>query len=193
MLTLAHMNLLSYIIYLGWFLSEILLHRVLRGGDTADRKKQDKGSLAYIWIVVIVFLNVAVLVSVKTPYYIMQGMTINRMGLAVILLGMILRFVAVAQLGRLFTVVVTIRKDHHLKKDGLYGMLRHPSYAGSLLSFLGFGLSLNNWPALAIAFIPVFAAFVYRMNVEEKMMTAQFGEEYKIYMKHTSRIIPWVY
>ena len=187
------MNLLSYIIYLGWFLSEILLHRVLRGGDTGDRKKQDKGSLAYIWIVVIAFLNVAVLVSVKTPYYIMQGMAINRMGLAVILLGMILRFVAVAQLGRLFTVVVTIRKDHHLKKDGLYGMLRHPSYAGSLLSFLGFGLSLNNWPALAIAFIPVFAAFVYRMNVEEEMMTAQFGEEYKIYMKHTSRVIPWVY
>jgi len=89
--------------------------------------------------------------------------------------------------------VVTIRKDHHIKKDGLYGILRHPSYAGSLLSFLGFGLSVNNWLALAIVFIPVLTVFIYRMNVEEKMLTAQFGEEYTDYMKHTSRIVPWIY
>jgi protein-S-isoprenylcysteine O-methyltransferase Ste14 len=187
------MNALSSIIYLAWFISEIMLHRILRGGDQADKKKQDKGSLAFIWIVIIVFINIAVLVAIKTPYAIIPGQLMNRVGLSVILLGMILRFVSIVQLGRLFTVVVTIRKDHRIKKDGLYSILRHPSYAGSLLSFLGFGLSLNNWLGLAISFIPVFAVFIYRMNVEEKMLTEQFGEEYTEYMKHTSRIIPWIY
>lgn len=187
------MNSLSSIIYLVWFLSEILLHRILRGGDQADKKKQDKGSLAFIWIVIIVCINIAAIVAIKTPYIIMPGPLMNRIGLSVILLGMILRFVSIMQLGRLFTVVVTIRKDHQIKKDGLYGLLRHPAYAGSLLSFLGFGLSVNNWLALAIIFIPVLIVFIYRMNVEEKMLTAQFGEEYTVYMKRTRRILPWVY
>lgn len=187
------MNILSSIIYFAWFLSEILLHRILRGGDQADKKKQDKGSLAYIWIVIMVVINVAIYVSFKTHFYILAGMLMNRVGLSVILLGMVLRFVSIAQLGRLFTVVVTIRKDHYIKKDGVYRVLRHPSYAGSLLSLLGFGLSLNNWLALAIVFIPVLSVFIYRMGVEEKMLVAQFGEEYTNYMKHTRRIIPWIY
>lgn len=187
------MNMLSSIIYFAWFLSEILLHRILRGKDTDDKKKKDQGSLAFIWIVIIVFINISVLVSAKTVYPILAGPDMNRIGLSVILLGMVLRFVAIAQLGRLFTVNVTIRKDHHIKQDGLYRILRHPSYAGSLLSFLGFGLSQNNWLGLAIVFIPVFVAFVYRMNIEEKVLSAQFGEEYTAYMKHTSRVIPWIY
>ena len=187
------MNLVSSIIYLAWFLSEILLHRILRGGAQTDKKKQDKGSLAYIWLVIIVFLNLAVFLAYKTRYIIVAGPLMTRIGLTVILLGMILRFAAIQQLGRLFTVVVTIRKDHTLKTDGLYSLLRHPAYTGSLLSFLGFGLALNNWLALAAAFIPVLAAFIHRINVEEKMLTTQFGEEYINYKKRTSRLVPWIY
>jgi len=187
------MMTLSTIIYFAWFLSEILLQRILRGKDLEDKKKQDKGSLAFIWIVIIVFINIAAIVAAKTNYPIVPGVLMNRIGLSVILVGMILRFVAIMQLGRLFTVNVTIRKDHHIKKTGLYSILRHPSYAGSLLSFLGFGLSVNNWLGLVIAFVPVFVVFVYRMNIEEKVLTDQFGEEYTTYMKHTSRIIPWIY
>lgn len=185
--------MLSSIIYFVWFLSEILLHRILRGGDSADKKKQDKGSLAFIWIVIVIFINAAVYISFKTHYPIQDGTGMNYIGLSVILLGMFLRFYAIASLGRLFTVVVTIRKDHHVKKDGIYSVLRHPSYAGSLLSFLGFGLSLNNWVSLLIAFVPVLLTFVHRMNIEEKMLLQEFGEEYSDYMKHTSRIIPWIY
>jgi protein-S-isoprenylcysteine O-methyltransferase Ste14 len=187
------MDLLSGIVYLLWFLSEILLHRLLRGGDASDKKKQDKGSLLIIWIIIIVFINISVIVSARTSYPILPSIALNRIGLAVILAGMAFRFVSIAQLGRLFTVVVTIRKDHRLKKDGLYSVLRHPAYTGSLLSFLGFGLSENNWLGLAIVFIPVLAAFVHRMNLEEQTLLTQFGDEYRDYMKHTARLIPWIY
>ncbi|CAL1518043.1 isoprenylcysteine carboxylmethyltransferase family protein [Chitinophaga sp. MM2321] len=186
-------SLVSTIIYLVWFLSEVLLHRILRGGDTTDKKKQDRGSLALIWVIIIICVNIAVYLSFKTYDPIMHSAEISYIGLSVILLGMILRYIAIASLGRLFTVVVTIRKDHQLKKDGLYSVLRHPAYTGSLLSFLGFGLSLNNWISLGVAFVPVFITFIYRMNVEEKMLTEKFGDEYKDYIKHTSRIVPWVY
>ncbi|MEO8852326.1 MAG: isoprenylcysteine carboxylmethyltransferase family protein [Ginsengibacter sp.] len=59
-------------------------------------------------------------------------------GIAIIILGIILRLIAVASLGKFFTVDVTIRQNHRLKKDGIYKYLRHPSYFASLLSFIGF-------------------------------------------------------
>jgi protein-S-isoprenylcysteine O-methyltransferase Ste14 len=33
----------------------------------------------------------------------------------------------------------------------------------------------------------------YRMAVEEKLLTEQFGDEYRLYARTTKRIIPGVY
>ncbi|MCW3465372.1 methyltransferase family protein [Chitinophaga nivalis] len=187
------MNLLPSVIYLAWFLSEILLHRLLRGGDSADKKKQDKSSLLIIWIIIMISVNSAVALTFVIAHPIVRHIPLPAIGLGMIILGMLLRFAAIRQLGRLFTVVVTIRKDHQVKTDGLYRLIRHPAYTGSLLSFLGFALSLNNWYSLFLVFIPVTAAFIYRMNIEEEMLLSQFGQTYKDYMQRTKRVIPWVY
>ncbi|WP_161596747.1 methyltransferase family protein [Chitinophaga vietnamensis] len=188
------MSLISYIVYFAWLLSEILLHRLLRGGKSSDKKKQDRGSLALIWIVLIICLNIAVVITQFSSYPIVHdGRTMHYIGLAIIIAGMLFRYAAIASLGRLFTVVVTIREGHTIKKDGLYKLIRHPAYAGSLLSFLGFGLSLNNWIGLLVAFVPVLFSFIYRMNIEEKMLLEQFGEAYSDYMRTTKRVLPWIY
>ena len=92
-----------------------------------------------------------------------------------------------------FTVDVTIRDDHKIKKDGLYRLIRHPSYSGSILSFIGFGISLNNWISLFIISLPVIFAMIHRIKVEEKLLVARFGKEYVDYMRKTFRLIPWIY
>ncbi|HEX3315702.1 MAG TPA: isoprenylcysteine carboxylmethyltransferase family protein, partial [Gemmataceae bacterium] len=61
-------------------------------------------------------------------------------GLVLLTLGGTLRIAAVFELGRRFTGLVAIQKDHHLKTDGLYRWIRHPSYAGMLLYTAGFML-----------------------------------------------------
>jgi protein-S-isoprenylcysteine O-methyltransferase Ste14 len=106
---------------------------------------------------------------------------------------MIIRFIAIYSLGRFFTVDLTIKDNHKIKKDGLYRLLRHPSYSGSLLSFLGYGLSLNDWISLIVIFIPVTIAFLYRIRIEEKLLTDQFGNDYIDYMKKTNCLIPFIY
>jgi protein-S-isoprenylcysteine O-methyltransferase Ste14 len=63
----------------------------------------------------------------------------------------------------------------------------------SLLTFLGLGLSLNNWAALLIAFIPPFFAFSYRIKIEENVLANEFGQEYTEYRKQTKKLIPFVY
>jgi protein-S-isoprenylcysteine O-methyltransferase Ste14 len=78
-------------------------------------------------------------------------------------------------------------------QSGFYKHLRHPSYTGALLSFAGLGLSMNNWLSLILIFIPVLFAFIHRMNIEEKVLTGQFGKQYSDYIGKTNRIVPFVY
>jgi protein-S-isoprenylcysteine O-methyltransferase Ste14 len=118
---------------------------------------------------------------------------IGYLGLLTIVSGMILRFFSIRTLGKFFTVNLGTESDHKLVKKGLYSYIRHPSYTGSLMSFLGMGLSLNNWYSLFVIFIPVFVTFMYRINVEEKLLLDQFGTEYQEYTDHTKRLIPFIY
>jgi len=114
-------------------------------------------------------------------------------GSALIVVGMIIRFIAIRTLGKFFTVNLALHGDHTLIKAGLYKYIRHPSYSGSLLSFLGFGLSLNNWLSLMIIIVPILITFINRINIEEKLLENQFGTEYSDYKKKTERLIPFLY
>ena len=106
---------------------------------------------------------------------------------------MTLRFISVFTLGKMFTVDVTIRENHQIKTDGVYRYIRHPSYTGSLLSFTGLGLNWNNWLSLITLFVLITISFIYRIRVEEKLLTGQFGSKYLDYMKKTYRLLPWIY
>jgi protein-S-isoprenylcysteine O-methyltransferase Ste14 len=107
-----------------------------------------------------------------------------------IALGLAIRWIAIVSLGRMFTVDVAITRGHRLVRGGIYGVIRHPSYAGSLLSFLGLGLAFSNYLSAATIFIPICIAFLYRIHVEERTLAATFGDEYRDYCASTKRLIP---
>ncbi|MCE1198030.1 MAG: isoprenylcysteine carboxylmethyltransferase family protein [Marinilabiliales bacterium] len=183
---------LFWLVWTLWLLSEILLNRSMRSG-VKDRKGKDKGSLRLIWFVIFLAIALGVLSSIVVRWPIGEGWQVPIGGLALILIGMAIRFYAIASLGRFFTVDVTIREGHVIKKDGIYRIIRHPSYLGSLISFLGLGVSLNNWLSLAVIVVLITLSFVRRIHVEEQALVDQFGEDYQAYKRHTYRLIPWVY
>ncbi|AHF15896.1 isoprenylcysteine carboxyl methyltransferase [Niabella soli DSM 19437] len=115
------------------------------------------------------------------------------MGLGLLILGILLRFFIIASLGKFFTTNVTIRQEHVLKTDGCYKYIRHPAYAASLLSFAGFGISLNNQIALLVVLIAVRLAFYNRIRIEERLLVKHFGQQYIDYGKHTWRLIPFIF
>jgi len=186
------MQLFFYIVYLCWLLSEIILNRLLRSGG-GDQPLKGKHSLTYIWITVIVATAAGGQIAYHTYFPLLKWWATGIAGIVLILLGMLLRFMAIASLGRFFTVDVAIREGHTIKQDGLYKYIRHPAYTGSLLSFLGFGISLNNWISLLVVMVPVTTAFLYRIRLEEEMLSAAFGEAYEAYKRRTCRLIPGVY
>jgi protein-S-isoprenylcysteine O-methyltransferase Ste14 len=54
-------------------------------------------------------------------------------------------------------------------------MVRHPSYTGVLLAFVGLALSLGNWAALLVILLPIGVAFIHRMNVRRMPWRARLA------------------
>jgi protein-S-isoprenylcysteine O-methyltransferase Ste14 len=180
------------IIWSLWFISEILLNRIFRSGNK-DKKNLDRGTIRIIWITISIANSIGILSAIFLKFPISSHLLIPYFGLFLIAGGMIFRFISILSLGKYFTVDVTIRDDHRIKKDGLYQIIRHPSYTGSILSFIGFGISLNNWISLFIISLLVISAMLHRIKVEEKLLVDEFGNEYVDYMKKTYRLVPWIY
>ena len=175
-----------------WFVSEILLNKLLRAGKSVEQK-YDKGSLRLIWMTIGAANTLAILAATFTKIPISHLMWVPMGGLILIVFGMIIRFISIISLGRFFTVDVSIRENHTIKQTGMYKIIRHTSYLGSLLSFIGFGISLNNWISLTVISVLVTCVMLYRIAIEEKALIKQFGHEYEAYMTRTYRLIPWIY
>ena len=178
--------------YSLWILSEISLS-LFRRSEKSDNKNADKGSLGLIWVIIIIANTLSYNVSGWIHLPLSADPAIRYVGLALIIVGMILRLTIVASLGKFFTVNVTILEDHKLKQDGFYKYVRHPSYSASLLSFIGYGVSLNNWISLVIVSAAALTAFLIRIKIEEKTLIDHFGSEYVEYKNKTKRLIPFVY
>ena len=187
------MSLLLIAVSAVWVISEILLALGKRSGSP-DAKRQDRFSLGYLWIVLTLAITAANVCAqsgfghLPADHRVMTGI-----GLLVILLGLGLRWTAILTLKKYFTVDISIVRDHQLIDHGVYHLIRHPAYTGSLLSFLGLGLALSNWLSLLIIVIPITLAFLYRIRVEEKALRSALGESYARYSLTTKRLIPLIY
>lgn len=186
------LHVIFYLSMVAWFLSEFLYKRILKSGEK-DQKNKDKSTLNVLWIAIPFSIVASVTVSYRVKFPIAHSVWIFYLGEICILTGIILRFIIIRSLGKYFTVDVTIREDHKIKKEGFYKYLRHPSYAFSLLTSFGLGLYLNNWFSLILAFVPPLLAFSYRIKIEEQALVEQFGEEYIEYRKSTKKLIPFIY
>jgi protein-S-isoprenylcysteine O-methyltransferase len=184
---------LSGLLGLIYLVSEVLLS-VTRWSSSATGTKQDRSTLRVLWIVIAASVTAGVFVAMNwRAGALPRGREFEVAGVVLFAAGLIFRWWAIVTLGRFFTVDVTIEKDHELVQRGPFRMVRHPSYTGVLLAFVGFALTLRNWLSFLVILVPIFVAFVRRMNVEENALTRALGERYEQYMKRTRRLVPFIY
>ena len=114
-------------------------------------------------------------------------------GLALMAAGIFIRQWAIFVLGRFFTPDVRVQPGQTVIDRGPYRWVRHPSYTGMILVFVGIGLALTSWASLAMLAVVPTAALVVRIHAEERALLAAMGEEYGRFAATRAHLLPGVW
>ena len=113
-------------------------------------------------------------------------------GLAIALSALAFCLWARFYLGRNWSAVITVTKDHELIRTGPYAVVRHPIYSGFMLATLGTAIAFGEVSGL-LAVLLVVTAWGYKARLEEATMLEQFGPEYERYRRDVKGLLPFVY
>lgn len=114
-------------------------------------------------------------------------------GLVILVTGLVLRGWSIKTLDEYFTGTVMVSPDQPVITVGPYRVLRHPSYTGLLLAFIGVGLAAANWVSLAATFLLPLAAVLWRIRAEERALLTVLGDRYRAYAAQHKRLIPLIW
>ncbi len=84
------------------------------------------------------------------------------------------------------------RKELEIIRTGVFGIVRHPIYLGSILVFLSFVILSFSVVALVIFFVIVIFYF-YLCKYEENLLLQKLGKKYCNYMKDVPMLIPRIW
>ncbi len=164
---------------------------------TRTRRSQgtvhDRGTQVLIWTVIVFSFFAAEWAATPGLDISIKHDPLRIAAVLLMVLGLVVRIVAIVTLGKSFSANVAIRSTQTLQRSGLYSVVRHPSYLGMEIIFVAVGIWGHNWGSMAVLIGLPTAAVLYRIHVEEIALRSAFGAEYDEYAKRTKRLIPGVY
>jgi protein-S-isoprenylcysteine O-methyltransferase Ste14 len=177
-----------------WYIPDRISSFWLRSGRDPAAVQKDRGSYYVLIGAIVVGGLVGFLLAIRwtgaaIPWFRPQVTTV---GIALTLLGGVLRLWAMFTLGRYFTFDVAVRAGQPTVQSGPYRFVRHPAYSGTLLSLIGIGVALANWSSIVVILAGTLLGLLYRVRVEEKALIEALGQPYVDYMRRTKRFIPFV-
>lgn len=185
--------ILFWAAYVATFFPEWKIVKNAReSAKSADSK--DQGSIMFLltvqWIALFIAFSIAFVRAWSFPERAQLPLFVA--GILTMGLGSVLRRYCWRTLGKYFTGDVQAQRDQPVIRSGPYKWVRHPSYTGGMMMFIGIGLALESWASLALLTAATIAAYGYRVVVEERVLLETIGEPYGRYMKERKRFIPYV-
>jgi protein-S-isoprenylcysteine O-methyltransferase Ste14 len=121
------------------------------------------------------------------------SLPVNILALLAILAGYVLGTLALME-NRFFSGMVRIQTErgHHIVSSGPYGWIRHPGYAGALLTYLATPFFLDSrWALLPAVFITI--VLIVRTSLEDQTLQNEL-EGYHAYAERVRyRLMPGVW
>ncbi len=114
-------------------------------------------------------------------------------GISLFALGVYLRHLSIKTLGKYFVTKVQLTENHELITDGIYRVVRHPSYTGLICACIGLIIFLESFSAFIAFLILGLPSYIYRIKIEEKALQQAFGQQYERYCRKTHMLIPLFY
>jgi len=103
-----------------------------------------------------------------------------------------LSWAAALALGKQFRVDAAVMAGHQLVRSGPYGLVRHPIYTSMLAVLLGTGVLIAAWYLLLAGVVLFLAGTAIRTRVEDALLEARFGEEFRQYRRSVKGLIPFL-
>jgi protein-S-isoprenylcysteine O-methyltransferase Ste14 len=163
-------------------------------GNLSPGEREDRGNRWVIGALGILTLPAGYLPAYtdRIDFWTIDGGAVRWLGVVLLVGGGALRLWPVFILGRRFSGLVAIQPGHTLVTTGVYGVIRHPSYLGLLISSLGWALAFRSVVGVLLAAL-MLVPLVARMRAEEALLHSHFGAAYDSYCRRTSRLIPGLY
>ena len=189
----SNLTIVAALVCVFWFVSEVALSRILHS-DKRSATSKDKASLRTLWLTIVPATIIgSFLGGGRIGFVSVWSLGISWIGFALVFVGLIIRWSAILALKRYFTADVAVASGQKLVDTGLYAIVRHPSYSGAILSFIGLGLTFSSWVSTLVIAVPIFFAFHHRIKIEEQALTEFFGDAYVQYTHRVKRLIPLIY
>ena len=154
----------------------------------AERARARFVSPMWISTVVVVSLSVAVPRTDWLPLGI-HAPGLRVLGLAILLAATALTVWARLALGAMWSAAPTVKEEHKLRTGGPYAITRHPIYTGLLGMMLGTLLLAGGGRWIA-PFAVYLVVLEFKIRIEERLMLAEFPDDYPRYRRHVPQLIP---
>jgi protein-S-isoprenylcysteine O-methyltransferase Ste14 len=187
-------QIIIFITSYALYLSDNIIRELLRRKNRApylSTNAADKYSSLFTVIYLFAVLFIPAIRIFGIGNYV--GVALQTSGIFIQIVGLVVRVWSLQTLGRFYTGQLTISTNHRIITSGPYRYIRHPGYLSVLIQSIGFGLATGNLVCMGIIILLYFCVYTYRIHMEEKMLIDHFGEEYGMYSKRTSRVIPFIW
>ena len=105
--------------------------------------------------------------------------------------GLLFTWWARIHLGRLWSVNVARKADHHVVDTGPYGIVRHPIYTGIILASIATATmrgTLAAWIGMALMTL----GWYIKARMEERFLREELGQDnYNRYARRVPMLVPW--
>src|SRR5712692_7197317 len=186
----SHPPLIALVI-VGFVLTGVAL---FSGGNLSPGEREDRGNRWVLAAFGLFGLLLAYLpaYTYRTEFWTLDGDAMRWLGVGLFAAGGALRIWPVFVLGRRFSGLVAIQPGHTLVTDGIYGIIRHPSYLGLLVSSLGWALAFRSGVGVLLTAL-LLPPLLARIRAEDTLLRSHFGGAYDSCCRRTSRLIPGLY
>ena len=169
--------------WLAWMLPFFLIRRGKSRAEKVDRRAR--------WGIVIEAVGYSIL---------WQNSFWNRspaawrlvLGIALLATAVVLSWTSARTLGRHWRFDAGLNADHQLVRSGAYRFVRHPIYTSMLSMLLGTGFLITPLSVLVIATTLFIIGTQIRVRIEDALLAARFGHDFRDYQSKVAAYVPFV-
>ncbi|MGE5403736.1 MAG: methyltransferase family protein [Candidatus Saccharibacteria bacterium] len=178
------------VLYLVWDIAM----RAIMIGDVSNEVRQDNDDgtfmsmqISYAAILLYSVFDFLVLdvsrIRIFEPWIVYAGFVL-------FIIHALLKSWAWRHLGKYYHFRAVVLHEQAIISTGPYEHVRHPMYTATILFYFSIPLIFSSWGGLILALVFGVASIYKRIMVEEAMMNAVFGDQYKEYTRQTGKLLP---